>query len=294
MADSHLNNHGTENIKVAFFLNLAFTLIEIVGGILTNSLAIASDAIHDLGDSVSLGLSWYFQHISSKKRDSTFSYGYKRFSLLGAIVNSIILLIGSVFIISKAIPRLIDPQPTHAEGMIYLAILGVIVNGAAVFKLKKGHSMNEKVVALHLMEDVLGWVAVLIGSIIMKFYDLPIIDPILSLLITLYILINIYKNLKKSFQIILQAIPEGVDINSIINKICSLEEVESVHDCHLWTMDGEYNVFTAHVVLCNYKIDINQQEQLKLKIKNLLSEELINHITIEFESAANTPCPQDM
>ena len=293
MAHNHPHTHETGNIKVAFFLNLAFTLIEIVGGVMTNSLAIMSDALHDFGDSISLGLSWYFQHIASKKRDNTFSYGYKRFSLLGAIINSIILLLGSVFVISKAIPRLMNPEPTDAQGMIYLAILGIIVNGTAVMRLRRGHSMNEKVVSLHLLEDVLGWVAVLIGSVVMKFYNLPIIDPILSLMIMVYILFNIYKNLKESFQIILQATPHGVNISSITAKIMSLEEVESIHDCHLWTMDGAYNVFTAHVVLYNTEINIDEQEQLKRRIKDLLAEELISHITIEFESVANTPCPQE-
>ncbi len=162
--DHHHHHHDTGNLKVAFFLNLAFTLVEIVGGLYTNSLAILSDALHDLGDSLSLGLSWYFQKLSKKGRTSSFSYGYKRFSLLGAVVNSIVLVVGSIIILSKAIPQLFNPSQANAEGMMYLAILGIVVNGAAVLKLRKGESLNEKVITLHLLEDVLGWVAVLIGS----------------------------------------------------------------------------------------------------------------------------------
>ena len=291
--EQHHHENSTKNIKTAFFLNTLFTIIEIVGGLYTNSVAILSDAVHDLGDTISLGLSWYFQHLSKKKRDNTYSYGYKRFSLLGAIITSIILLIGSIYIISETIPRLIAPEQTKTEGMMLLAVLGVIVNGVAVLKLKRGHTINERVVSLHLMEDVLGWVAVLIGSIVMHFWDVPIIDPLLSAGIALYILINIYKNLKESFQIILQGTPEKIDLIKVVNLITDMEEVHSVHDCHVWTMDGEYNVFTAHVVLfSNY--DINSVEDIKASIKSRLADMDIHHITIEFENFENELCPQDI
>lgn len=293
MAHHHHHENTTKNIRVAFFLNTAFTIIEIVGGMYTNSVAILSDAVHDLGDTISLGLSWYFQHLSKKKRDSVYSYGYKRFSLLGAIITSIILLIGSIYIISETIPRLIAPEQTKTEGMILLAILGVVVNGAAVLKLKKGHSMNEKVVSLHLMEDVLGWVAVLVGSIIMHFWDFPIIDPLLSAGIAIYILLNIYKNLKQSFQIVLQGIPENINLEKVVKLITDMKEVHSVHDCHVWTMDGEYNVFTTHVVLYS-NCDIDSLEDIKSAIKARLKNEEIHHITIEFENAENDHCPQDV
>lgn len=289
----HNHENSTKNIRIAFFLNTSFTIIEIVGGLYTNSVAILSDAVHDLGDTISLGLSWYFQHLSRKKRDNTYSYGYKRFSLLGAIITSIILLIGSIYIISETIPRLISPEETKTEGMIILAVLGVIVNGAAVLKLKRGSSINERVVSLHLMEDVLGWIAVLMGSIVMHFWDVPIIDPLLSAGIAIYILTNIYKNLKESFQIILQGTPEKIDLNKVVGLITDMEEVHSVHDCHVWTMDGEYNVFTAHVVLfSNY--DINSVEPIKSAIKARLSDMYIHHITIEFENSENELCPQDI
>ena len=191
---NHSHNHSEGNIKIAFFLNLGFTIVEIIGGLYTNSLAILSDALHDLGDSLSLGLSWYFQRLSKKGSTKKFSYGYKRFSLLGAIINSIVLVVGSIFILSKAIPELFNPEETNAQGMLYLAILGVVVNGAAVFKLRKGKSLNEKVVSLHLLEDVLGWVAVLIGSIVMIYFDLPFVDPLLSILISIFVLYNVYRN----------------------------------------------------------------------------------------------------
>ena len=274
---------GKKNIKVAFFLNFFFTIIEIVGGLMTNSVAILSDALHDLGDTLSLALAWYFQKISIRGRDNTFSYGYKRFSLLGAIINSIILLVGSIFILIEAIPRLIQPQPSDAKGMIILAILGVMFNGAAVIRLKGGASFNEKVVRLHLIEDVMGWVAVLIGAVIMYFFDLPVIDPILSLLISAYILLNVMKNLKHTFQIILQGIPVNADVNAIKSYLAGIPQIEDYHDFHIWSMDGEYNILTVHLVL-NESLSMDQLNDLKSAIKENLVRKGVHHATIEFEN----------
>ena len=186
---------------MAFFLNLVFTIIEIFGGILTNSVAIVTDAVHDLGDTVTIGFSWYLEKISKKKRTKDFSYGYTRFSLLAAIININVLVLGSVFVLKESIERLISPEPCNAEGMMALGVLGVLFNGAAVLKLKKGHSENERVVMLHLLEDVLGWVAILIGAVVMYFADVPILDPILSISIACYILYGASKNLKRMPQI---------------------------------------------------------------------------------------------
>ena len=278
----HSHNQSEGNVKVAFFLNLSFTVIEVIGGLYTNSLAILSDALHDLGDSLSLGLSWYFQKLSKKGRTKKFSYGYKRFSLLGAIINSIVLVAGSIFILTKAIPELFNPGETNVQGMLYLAILGIVVNGAAVLKLRKGESLNEKVVSLHLLEDVLGWVAVLIGSIIMMYTDAPFIDPLLSVLISLFVLYNVYKNLRKSMLVILQGIPEEVSLEDIKEKLKDISEITDVHDNHVWSMDGEYNILTIHLQLDkDYKL--SEQAKLKEKVRTQLKDESINHITLEFE-----------
>ncbi len=279
---SHSHDHSEGNIKVTFFLNLIFTIIEIIGGLYTSSIAILSDALHDLGDSLSLGLSWYFQRLSKKGRTSKFSFGYKRFSLLGAIINSIVLIMGSFFVLIHAIPQLWNPEEPNAKGMMYLAILGVIVNGAAVFKLRKGHSLNEKVVSLHLLEDVLGWVAVLIGSLIMMFFDAPIIDPILSILITAFVLFNVYKNIKESMRIILQGTPSDIEIDEVENEITSVNKVISTHDCHLWSLDGTYHILTAHVVLDkNYNLE--ELSQIKSQIFDTVGKFNIKHTTLSFE-----------
>ena len=292
MAHNHSGNHGhhhhhhhssSENIKTAFFLNLFFTIVEFFGGIYTNSLAITSDAIHDLGDSISLGMAWYFQNLSDKKPTKTYSYGFKRFSLLGAIINSVILLVGSVFIIIEAIPRIINPEHSDAKGMMWFAFLGIIVNGAAVLKLRKGTSINERVVSLHMLEDVLGWVAVLIASIVMQFWDVPILDPILSLLIAVYILYNVFKNGKESVRIILQGTPVQISSDEVRSQILNFEEVKNIHDCHLWTMDGEYNVLTIHLIVID-TLSWEEGKILKKRIKKVLHDDFsLEHVTLELE-----------
>ena len=286
MGHQHGHHHTTKNIKVAFFLNLAFTVVEIIGGIYTNSLAIMSDAVHDLGDSLSLGMSWYFQKLSNKDANKKYSYGYGRFSLLGAIINSIVLTVGSVFIISEAIPRIINPEDADAHGMMWLAILGIIVNGAAVFKLKKGSSINERVVSLHLFEDVLGWFAVLIASIVMQFWNIPILDPILSLAIAGYILFNVFRNIKESFKIILQGVPNEISSDEIKKQIIkNIEEVEDIHDCHIWTLDGEFHIATIHITINDKVFSWHKSKEIKEKIKKLLHDSFhLEHVTLELES----------
>lgn len=288
--DHHEHSHGhhhhadVKNIKVAFFLNFSFTLVEIAGGLFTNSMAILSDAVHDLGDSLSLALAWYFQKMAKKGSTQSYSYGYKRFSLLGALINSIVLVAGSLFILSVTIPRLFNPEHTNVQGMFVLAIVGILVNGAAVLRLKKGTSLNEKVVSLHLLEDVLGWAAILIGSVIMYFFDLPIIDPLLSIGITIFILSNVYKNIRQSLRIILQGTPDELDSQEITALLKQFKSIENVHDLHIWSIDGTYNILTVHVVL-NQGFDTKNTPALKNDIRQALQEKGIQHATIEFETA---------
>ena len=281
------HHHAIKNLKVAFVLNFAFTLIEAVGGFLTNSIAILSDALHDFGDTLAIGLSWYFQKLSGKSRSQKYSYGYKRLSLVSALISAIILLVGSIFIVYKAIPRLINPEIVHVKGMFAIAILGVLINGLAVLRLKKGHSSNERVVMLHLLEDVMGWFAVLLGSIIMYFFNWPIIDPILSIGIAIFILWNAFKNIKEFIRLFLQGIPENIDIDSINKKIYEIPNVESVHDVHIWSMDGEYNVLSAHLVIID---DLNTKEIIEIKnhARKIFRKFNISHETLEFEYKSET------
>lgn len=280
--DHHYGHTEVKNIRAAFFLNLSFTIIELVGGLITNSVAILSDAVHDLGDSFSLGLSWYFQKVAKRPRTKEYTYGYKRFSLLGAVINSVILLVGSILILTHAIPRLFNPQHPDVKGMLLLAVLGVIINGMAVLRLRKGSSINERVVSLHLLEDVLGWLAVLIGAGIMYFVDAPFIDPLLSILISLYILYNVYRNIRQSLRIILQGSPSQLDMEEVKRSLLEIGEVQDVHDLHAWSVDGEYNVMTVHVVLRS-ALPMEAQHRLKLEIRDKLLSMGVQHCTIEFE-----------
>lgn len=290
----HHHHHGIgendrpKNIIVAFWLNTGFALLEIAGGFYTNSVAILSDAVHDLGDSLSLGFAYYFHKKSRQKGDEKFNYGYRRFSLLGAFINSMILIVSSVFIVRESILRVFQPEQPDTRGMMILAFVGIAVNGYALLRLRKGGSINEKVVALHFMEDVLGWVAVLVGSIVMTFADVPVLDPILSLLIAGYILFNVYKNLKATFRIFLQGRPESVDEEAIRKRILSIPGVRGLHDLHFWTLDGQYNVMTLHVVVADDQT-ADQREYIKNEVKHTLQHLEIQHATVELESE-NSHC----
>lgn len=273
---------SSKNIIIAFFLNLIFAIIELIGGLLTNSVAILSDSVHDFGDSISLLIAWMFQKKSNQGRDNKYSYGYKRFSLLGSIFLSGILFVGSLFIFIEAIKRLFDPQEVHAQGMFWLAILGIVVNGAAALRVKKGKSLNERAVYIHIIEDVLGWAGVLVVSIVMIFVNLPILDPILSVAITIWVLYNVYNNLRDTFKVLLQAVPEGVDIENLKKEILEIENLISIHDFHLWTQDGLSHVMTLHAIADKDELVIKE------KIREISKNHGISHVTLEFESSNNS------
>lgn len=283
MSHQHSHQHqSSKNLKIAFFLNLGFTIFEFIGGLYVNSIAIVSDAVHDLGDSLSLGTSWYLQHKSKQKANDRFTYGYKRFSLLGALINSIVLLLGSTYVLYEGIKRIIEPELSDAKGMIVFAIIGVIVNGYGAWKVSKGKSMNEKMVSLHLLEDVLGWLAVLVVAIILYFYKNPYLDPALSIFITLYILFNVVKRLKETLFIFLQGVPKDIDLRAIKNKILNVNNVVSLHHTHVWSQEGENHIFTTHLRLKSID-QPNQLLEAKREVKKILKEYNFHHYTIEIE-----------
>lgn len=282
MAHNHSHSTAGQNLKTAFFLNLAFTCLEIVGGMFVNSVAILSDALHDLGDSLSLGISWYLNKKSQKEATGNFTFGYSRFSLLGALINSLVLIAGSVYVVTAAVGRLIEPESSNAQGMVVFAMIGILVNGYAAWKLSGGKTLNERVVSWHLVEDVLGWVAVLIVAVVLLFKDIPYLDPALSLIITLYVLYNVVKRLKETFHIFLQGVPEGIDPEEIKLKILKVKNVLSLHHTHLWSLEGEHHVFTTHLKLGH--IDkFEQILEVKQKVKHVLEEYPFSHYTIEVE-----------
>jgi cobalt-zinc-cadmium efflux system protein len=280
---THDHRHtAIDNLKLAFFLNLGFTLIEFIGGLLTNSTAILADAVHDLGDSFALAQAWYFESFSEKKGTATYTYGYRRFTLLGAVVSALMILASSLYVLSEAVPRIIEPEHSNAQGMVILAIFGVAVNGFAMFRLAKGEGANIRVVALHLLEDVLGWVAVLMVAIVLVFTDMHVLDPILAVLITLYILTNVVKQLKSIVPVFLQAAPDMADVAEIERQIEDMELVGSVHHLHVWSLDGERAVLTAHVV-SERVLSPDEYAALKQRFTGIVKKYGIYHSTIEIE-----------
>jgi cobalt-zinc-cadmium efflux system protein len=278
----HHHHHASGNIKVAFFLNLGFTVVEIAGGLLTGSTAILADAVHDLGDCFALAQAWYFENISVTSSSARYTYGYKRFSLLGALISTIVLLTSSLFVLVKAIPRILEPRHPDAGGMIILAIIGVAVNGIAMARLSKDKGMNARVVALHLLEDVLGWVAVLVVAVILFFWDVPVLDPLLAILITLYILGGVIKNLRAMVPVFLQAVPAEVDLAQITREIEALEHIHALHHAHIWSLDGVHSVFTAHLEVDSV-LDGERYMQLKEQIRELVERHGLYHSTVEIE-----------
>jgi len=280
---AHIHHHSAvSNLKLAFFLNLGFTVVEFIGGLWTNSTAILADAVHDLGDSFALAQAWYFESLSAKGATQTYTYGYRRFTLLGAVISALMLLVSSFYVLSEAIPRIIEPEHSNAQGMALLALLGVSVNAFAMLRLSKGKGANIRIVALHLLEDVLGWAAILVVAIILMFKDIHILDPILATLITIYILTNVVRQLKGIVPVFLQASPASTDIAGIEKQLEDMELVDSVHHLHVWSLDGEHTVLTVHIVTQRI-LRPDEYALLKQRFRQIIDTHGIYHSTLEIE-----------
>lgn len=280
-----------KNMKVALALNVTFTIIEFIGGILTNSVAILSDAIHDLGDSMAIALALVLEKQSTRGRTNNFTYGKRRFSTLAALITSLILVIGSVVIVFHAVPRFFNPQEVHVTGVLWLALLGLAFNGAAVLRLRKDskNSLSQRAVMLHLMEDALGWVAVMLGGIIMYFTSWYWIDPLLSLGIAAFIMFNAIKNIGSSMKIFLQAKPMNIDQQRLTTSLLAIPHVVEVHDMHIWTVDGEYTVLTSHIVV-NVNCDLSTLKEVRAKALDVMKTFNIKHPTLQIETSDEN-CP---
>ncbi len=275
-----------KNILVAFLLNLGFSIFEIIGGILTNSIAIISDAFHDFIDAFSIGLSYFLERKSKKKADYKYTYGYIRYSVLGALITTTFLLVGSIIVIIGAVDRLFNRADINYNGMIIISIIGIVVNFLAAYKTREGDSLNQKSVNLHMLEDVLGWVIVFIGSILMKFTDITYIDSIMSIIIAIYILIHALKNLKSVLDLFLVKTPKNVDIDALKKELLKVKNVSDIHHIHVWSMDGVNNYATIHAV-----INTKDFEKVKKNLKEELEVHGIIHSTIEIE-AKDSKCDE--
>lgn len=266
------------NILKAFLLNFSFSIFELFGGLFTNSVAILSDAIHDFGDSISIGFSYILERISKRKPDNKYTYGYLRFSNLGALITTLILVVGSVFIIYNAVIRIFNPVSINYDGMLIFAIFGVVVNFIAAYYTKEGDSLNQKSVNLHMLEDVLGWAVVLVGALVIRFTGLIIIDPIMSIGVSVFILVHALKNGKEVIDVFLEKAPKNIKIEDVKKKILTIEHIKDVHHIHIWSMDGNKNFATLHIV-----IDTKSTKRIKDKVKKELENFNIEHVTIETE-----------
>ena len=276
------------NILAAFILNLLFAVFEFFGGAFTGSVAIVSDAVHDLGDAASIGISLLLEHKSKKQPDETHTYGYVRYSVLGSVITTVILLLGSAAVIANAVKRIFNPVEINYNGMLVFAVIGVIVNFCAAWFTHKGDSLNQKAVNLHMLEDVLGWLVVLVGAVVMKFTDLAVIDPIMSMAVAVFILINAVKNLKQVTDLFVEKTPHNISVKEIETHLCEIEGVKNVHHIHVWSTDGYRNLATMHIVTdCDH-------HEIKEKVRAELKEHGIDHCTLELEAVGehceNTHC----
>ena len=270
-----------KNILIAFILNLSFAIFEFFGGLFTNSVAILSDSIHDLGDALSIGISYFLEKKSKKKADNKYTYGYVRYSVLGGVITTTILLVGSILVIIGAIKRLFNPVDVNYSGMIVFAVIGVVLNFIAAYVTKDGDSINQKSVNLHMLEDVLGWIVVLIGAIVMNFTDIKILDSIMSIGVAIFILIHSLENLKDVVDLFLEKTPKDVDIEELRNHLLKIKDVIDIHHIHVWSIDGFNNYATMHIV--SKAKDISS---VKKKIREELSEHNICHAILETEDEA--------
>ncbi|MBQ7295360.1 MAG: cation transporter [Clostridia bacterium] len=267
-----------KKILTAFILNFAFSVFEFFGGIFTGSVAILSDALHDVGDAASIGISYFLEKKSKKQPDEKYTYGYGRYSVLGGVITTVILLFGSVAVIVGAVKRIISPTEINYNGMIVFAVVGAVTNFLAAYFTHGGHSVNQKAVNLHMLEDVLGWIVVLIGALVMRFTDFRIIDPLMSISVAVFIFINAAKNLKEIADIFLEKTPEGANIAELKEHITGVEGVIDVHHIHLWSMNGENTYGTMHIVAQG------DFHKIKEKVREELKEHGIVHATLETET----------
>ena len=266
-------------VWLAFLLNLSFAIVEFIAGGILGSSAVLADSVHDFGDAIAIGISAFLESISNRKEDSHYTLGYKRFSLLGAMVTAVILMTGSGMVILENVSKLFHPQPINDEGLLWLGIIAISVNVLASLFIRKGQTKNESILSLHFLEDTLGWLAVILMAIVLRFTDWYILDPLLSLAISFFILFKAIPRFWSTLKIFLDAVPEGVDIKQVKNDLEQLDNVASINQLNLWTMDGLEKNAIVHVCLKR----MEQMEVCKEAIRALLKERGFQNVTIEVD-----------
>lgn len=257
---------SSRNMTIAFLLNFSFAIIEFIFGLLFHSSAVLADAIHDTGDALAIGLSTLFEKISTKKEDREYTLGYKRYSLLGALLTSVILLVGSTLVIVENVPKLFAPEKVNYDGMLVLGIVAIAVNTAASRVVSHGHSHNESILSLHFLEDILGWLAVILVSLILRFTDWYFLDPLLSLVIAGFILSKALPKFWENIQIFLDHVPSDVDLSQLYQEIAALENVRAITQLNVWTTDGLEKFAMLHICLKNPNLLAETQAVLRQRL----------------------------
>jgi len=268
-------------VWLAFFLNLTYAIVEFIAGGVFGSSAVLADSVHDLGDAIAIGISAFLETISNREEDNRYTLGYKRFSLLGALVTAIILMTGSVLVILENVTKIFHPQPVNDEGILWLGILAITINVLASLVVGKGKTKNESILSLHFLEDTLGWVAVILMAIVLQFTDWYILDPLLSLVISFLILSKALPRFWSTVKIFLDAVPEGIDIKQVKSGLERLDNVASLNQLNLWTMDGLENNAIIHLCLEDWE----QMTETKNQVRQLLEERGVQNITIEVDTS---------
>ncbi|RSJ59014.1 Cadmium, cobalt and zinc/H(+)-K(+) antiporter [Streptococcus gordonii] len=269
------------SVWIAFFLNLSYAIVEFIAGGIFGSSAVLADSVHDLGDAIAIGMSALLETISNREEDGKYTLGYKRFSLLGAILTAVILMIGSVLVILENITKIVHPQPVNEEGVLWLGISAVSINVLASLVVRKGKTKNESILSLHFLEDTLGWLAVILMAIILRFTDWYILDPLLSLVISIFILTKALPRFWSALKIFLDAVPDGVETGDLAKDLEALTNVKSVNQLSIWSMDGLENNALVHICIKDWE----QMMETKEAVRQLLEERGVQNITIEVDSS---------
>ena len=254
---------ASENrILVAFLLNLVFTFVEIWGSAVTGSVTILSDAIHDFGDCIALALAWRMEKLSKRPANERYHFGYRRFSVVAGLLNNMILLMGGIVLIVTSVQRFFCPRAIDGRGMLVFAVFGILINGSAMLLTSKGKNINEKTISMHMLEDVLTWVAVFVVGVVMCFYDVPVLDSLLAIGMTFVIFVGVLRNLRRIFSIITVCSPFDVrEYRNLQERLEGLNSVGVLEQLRLFSMDGEDK--NAEVCLVLYE-EISVEDMIRL------------------------------
>ena len=276
----HHHKKAGENLAFVFFMNLIFNIVVIIGALATNSMAILADFIHDFSDTISIALAWFLERVAQKDSTDKYSYGYQRFSILGAVIISVFVIIMAFVILSEAIPRLFSPEGVDAGGMLVVAIVGIVFKSISVYKLHRGETFNEKAILFHQLGDVFEWIAILILSIVLIFWDgAPYLDPFVSIGIALWLIFNLGRNLYKSVEVLLQKTPDYFDVDEFKEAISNIDGINEIDDFHIWSLDGIDSVMTLKV-----NVDFGQNlDEIKKQIYIISKRYHVVDITVEFD-----------